>query len=151
MKKPQVKKLVFIAIAALLAAVILKSFFSPPVLFRLAGDGLAMEGPTGRVFRVPLTGGEKARLALGCLLSRKVSEEKLQRITGGSASDPVLIRLSAENDGPSLFLSYHPDSNMTVIHYAAGGSDAGSAWAVRGRLARNLYTRWKHEFDDSAD
>jgi hypothetical protein len=150
------KKIILAAVAVLLLAVLAKGFFSPPVFLRLTGKGVTMEGNTGRVFRVPLTGMEKLRLAAGCLFARKIGMEDLAEVTGGgNAQDLVVVNLAEDTRGgdtrvPYLMLSYYPGKNVTVMYYADQESGAESYWAVGGKLARRLSEHWRSEFDKTA-
>ena len=151
------KKIILAAVAVLLLAVLVKGFFSPPVFLKLTGKGVAMQGPSGRILKVPLTGTEKLRLAFGCLFARKIGMEDLAEVTGGGgAQDFVTVDLGEDTRGgdarvPYVMLSYYPEKNVTVMYYADQTSGTESYWAVGGKLARRLSERWRSEFDKAAE
>ena len=149
-RKTRARKILAVAAILLVAAAFIKYFLSPPVFPFLSGGNPEMEGPTGRVFRVPLTRAEKIRLALGCYFSVEVGDKVMQRITGGSVSDPLVVRLEEGSLQPCLILCYVPGRNVTAIYYAdEDGTD--HYWALPGKLAHRLYSRWESEFQASAE
>ena len=110
------KRIAIIVIAFILLAVALKSFYSPPSFYRLLGSNVAMQGPTGIVFRVPLTGAEKVQLTLYCFLSREINEEELATATADDkAQNAVIVYLDSDPGGAQLLLSYYPAKNLTVM------------------------------------